>query len=238
MRLLQADAINMVRAEIDDSVDGKVINDFSPALGKQDGQNIYFQIPSQRVVIQNFQIFKNRLPLTIVTDYNVTNAKLGQFNYSVAPKPGDEYRFNFTFTWADDLEIDHHLQRAANEMGYYTYHTDQPGSVAGCEVPSDDNGNPLVMTDFPSGLVAALVYGGAYRIASALATRFAMKYDVSAGDKSYSPSQMATAYEATATRLNKSFLNARDDWYKGQGRQFRPSIHTQGFVLPNVTPKR
>jgi hypothetical protein len=230
----------MARAEADDAIDGKIVSGYKPAIGAQDGQNTIFQIPVQRVVVQYLQIYKNNDLLVSPTDYTMLNAKLGQFQYAVAPEPNDAFLFNIAFTWADDIEFDHYLNRAANEMGFQTYHTDVPGTVAGSEVQLDSNGNPLPsIGDFPQGLISALIYGGASKVASALASRFAMKYDISAGDKSYSPSQMATAYEKKAETLQKQFLTARDDFYKGQGTQYRPSIAMQtGYLLPNWTPKR
>jgi len=236
--LLQADAITMVRIEVDDALDGKVINQYAPHLGKQDGQNTFFQIPSSRVSIQFLQPFKNLLPLALGTDFTVINARLGQLQYVVAPTPSDSFKYNFTFTWADDVEMDSHLNRAANELGYGTYHTDAN------TVPNSEN-RVTPLSDFPDGLLAALIYGGASKVAAALANRFAMKYDISAGDKHYSPSQMATAYKDRAETLVKDFLTARDDFYKGQGRQYRPSIAVgtqgsvgQGYILPDYTPKR
>jgi len=240
MQLLQSNAITMCRAEVDDAVDGKVIFNFSPLLGNQDGVNTLFQIPAQRVVVgSNFTIYKNQVALVLGVDYNVLNYKTGAIQFTSAPTIQDSLSTTFPYTWMDDIEFDHHLNRAASELGYIPYYTGN-NTVSGTEQPLDENGNPIVLTDWPHRLLAALIYLGGYHAASAISSRFAQKYDISAGDKSYSPSQMAEAYEKLAARLQKQGLVARDDFYKGnpQGSQYRPSIATMGYILPNVTPPR
>lgn len=226
----QADAISAARGECDDAVDGKIIFSYSPLLGNQDGTNKIFQIPQPRIVGSFLQVFKNGVALTTPTDFTLTDAKKGIITFVTAPAITDEITVTFTYTWFDDLEFDHHLNRAANELGFDAYYT-QAATVAGSETVA-------LIDDFPNGLKGAIILLAAARACQALADRFAVKYDVSAGDQDFSPSQMAEKYETLAEKLYDRGIKARDAFYQGQGRQYRPAIGTTGFVLPNWTPKR
>ena len=227
---LQVDAIFAVRQEIADEEDGKIVFEYSPLLGLQDGANKDFQIPQSRIVASSLKVFKNKVLLVLTTDYVIINAKTGEIQFVAAPKIEDEITVTFLFTWFIDTELDRHLNRSANDMGFATYHTGSK-TVSGSETTD-------ILSDMPNGLKGALILGGAYHAAKALVSRLAVKYDISAGDHSYTPSQMADKYDGLTEKLWESFKEARDAFYQGQGRQFQPSIETKGYVLPSITPKR
>jgi hypothetical protein len=240
----QQAGINAARNNIDDQYDSKIVFRFKPLQGVQDGTNLVFQIPQQRLVIQTYngkslfpQIYKNNAPMNFNADYTVPDPKNGIVNFisTTTPGDGDSVDVTFNYTWMDDVEWDHQLNRAANEIGYTQYYTGAP-TIANCE-PLPVNGT--APSDVPDGLFNAITQLAASFIASALATRFSTRYDTSAGDQSFSPSQMAKSFSEIAVKLQAKAYNTRDDFYKGQGRQYRPSIATPtGFVLPEWTPSR
>jgi hypothetical protein len=240
----QLNGILAARNHIDDQYDSKRVFRFKPLQGNQDGTNLVFQIPQPRLVIlspyngQNLfpQIYKNNTPMVFNTDYTVPDPKGGtvQFLSSTTPIDGDSIDVTFNYVWMDDVEWDHHLNRAANEIGFTMYYTASSG-IANTETLPVNGSLP---SDIPDGLFNAICLLGVSFVAKALATRFATRYDTSAGDQSFSPSQMSTAFEKIATDFEKRAYNARDDFYRGQGRQYRPSTAFQGYVLPNVTPPR
>jgi hypothetical protein len=240
----QLEGILDCRANLDDTYDGKVVFQFQPLQGAQDGTNSIFQIPQSRVAVSPPGYTPPVFPQVYVDDtapvygtaYNVLNAKQGtlQFTAGNIPTPENSVKVTFNWTWFDDIEIDHHLMRGANKIGFSAYYTSS-SSITGTEsIPSGDN----LPTDIPDGLFDAIIQMGASLAAKALALRFSMKYDFGAGDQNFSPSQMAKSYSDLSKELEKSALNARDDYYKGQGRQYRPSTGQTGYVLPNFTPPR
>jgi len=227
---VQADAVAAARIVLDDLDKSKVIFDYQPLLGKQDGTNKIFQVPEQRLVASLIQLYKNGTLLSSPTDFSVSDAELGIITFVTAPALTDEIRITFAFHWFTDVEIDGHLNRAANELGFATYHTGAK-TIVGSETTD-------VLTDIPNGLKHAITQLGAANAASALVERFATKYDISSGDHNYSPSQVSERYQTLYEKLREGGLLARDSFYQGQGRQFQPSIASQGYVLPNFTPKR
>lgn len=239
----QQQIINSCRIQLDDKYDGKIVFQFSPLQGELDGTNAVFQIPQSRVVVYPAtnptvfpQLYKNNQALVFGTDYIVTNPKAGIFQYlDDIPKPGDGQTMTFNWTWFDDIELDQFLTDAAGEIGYTTYYctaSNIPGTISQ-PIPGGS-----IPTDIPDGLANAIALLGAARAAAALSRRFAMKYDISAGDQSFSPSQMSKQFSDLSKALEKSGYNARDDYYKGQGRQYSPAIQQRGYVLPNWTPPR
>lgn len=239
----QQQIINSCRIQLDDKYDGKIVFQFSPLQGELDGTNPVFQIPQSRVVVYPAisptvfpQLYKNNVALVFDDDYEMLNPKAGIFQYlDDIPKPGDDQRMTFNWTWFDDIELDQFLTDAAGEIGFTTYYciaSSIPGTITqpiqGGSIPSD----------IPDGLANAIALLGAARAAAALARRFAMKYDISAGDQSFSPSQMSKQFSDLSKSLEKTGLNARDDYYKGQGRQYSPAIKQAGYVLPNWFPPR
>ena len=239
----QQAGINAARNNIDDQYDSKAVFRFNKLQGNVDGTNLVFQIPQSRLVVltsyngQNLapQVYKNNAPLVFNTDYTVPNPKGGVLQFVVPPIDGDAYDATFYYTWMDDVEWDHALNRAANEIGFTTYYTSSSG-IANTE-PLPVNGT--LPADIDDGLFNAITQLAASFVASSLATRFSTRYDTSAGDQSFSPSQMAESFSKLATDLQKKAYNTRDDVYKGQGRQYRPSTKFgTGYVLPEYTPQR
>jgi hypothetical protein len=241
----QQNGLNSCRVALDDNYDGKTVFQFSPLQGELDGTNATFQIPQSRIVIFPGvgtptifpQLYKNSAPLAFNTDYTVPNAKQGLILFATPaiPKPGDALTATFNWTWWDDIELDQFLTKGANEIGFTTYYCSS-SSVPGTIVQPIPGGS--IPTDIPDGLFNAITLIAAGLAARALAMRFSLKYDISAGDQSFSPSQMAKSYSELAKDLEKRGYAARDDFYKGQGRQYRPATAQQGYVLPTVTPKR
>ena len=238
----QQNGINAARNHIDDQYDSKVVFRFKPLQGVQDGTNTVFQIPQQRLVnITGYngrnlfpQIYKNNAPLVFNTDYTLLSAKDGTIEFETAPTASDSLDATFNWSWMDDIEWDHHLNRAANEIGYTLYYT-SPSSIPNTEsLPP----NGTMPADIPDPLFNAICYLGASYVAKALSARFATRYDTSAGDKSFSPSQMSEAFSEMSDKYEKRAYTIRDDYYKGQGRQYRPAIAQQGYVLPEVSPPR
>lgn len=236
-QLLQADAIADLRGEIDDLPQSKIVVGFDKLDGVQDGKNTTFRIPQERISTSNFIAYKNDATLSTPADYTLTDPIGGTLVFVLAPQVADSLKTTFYFNWFTDIECDHFLCRAGNELGFEPYHTDA-NTVPGTEQPKDDSGNPLSLADFPGGLKAALVYIAAGRACKALSIRLAVKYDISYGDHSLSPSSMSKQYADLAKELTKTGLTSRDDFYKGQGTQYRPSIRTTGYFLPDFTPKR
>ncbi len=238
----QQNGINAARAHLDDSYDGKTVFQFSPLQGAQDGVNKIFQIPQSRVslfpsigVPTIFPlIFKNGAELAYSTDYTLTNPKQGIITFTTAPDVADSLLTTFSWTWFDDIEWDHHLNRAANEIGFTQYYVTSSGVLGTETLPAGGS----LPTDIPDGLFNAITLLAGSFAAQALSLRFAQKYDLSAGDQSFSPSQMAERFDGIREKLEKRALKARDDFYKAQGRQYRPTTAQTGFVLPSWSPKR
>lgn len=237
----QQTGINSVRVLIDDGYGAKLVTQFSPLQGILNGTNTTFQIPQSRITLFPAinptifpQLFKNIAALIYGTDYTLTTPKQGRLNLVAAPLAEDSLTCTFNWNWFDDVEMDSFLTNAAQKVGFTSYYTTSSNIPNTLPVPSGGN----LPTDIPSGLFDAITELAGSLAAKALSMRFAMKYDISAGDQSFSPSQMAKAYSELSTSLEKSGLNARDDFYKGQGRQYSPSTAQQGYVLPNWTPRR
>lgn len=243
----QQGGIQACRIDLDDQYDGKTVFQFSPLQGAQDGTNLNFQIPQSRIVVTPPgyptlfpQIYINEIPVAYPTIYGIPNPKAGLVAYTAgnAPKVTDSVKVTFNWTWLDDIELDSILNRASNECGFLTYYTNPPqaGPTTPGAEPVPQGGS--VPTDIPDGLYQAIIKLAIAAAAASLARRFSMKYDFSAGDQNYSPSQMAKMYSEIAKDAKAEGLNARDDFYKGQGRQYRPASGQQGYILPNWTPPR
>lgn len=237
----QLNGILAARSHIDDQYDGKLLFRYKPLQGVIDGKNLIFQIPQTRIVNVTYnsvnifpQIYKNDAALVFGTDYILQNPKNGVFQFTAAPVDGDSLDVTANYVWFDDVEWDHHLNRAANEIGFTTYYTQSSGLTNTEILPV----NGTLPSDIPDGLFNAICLLAGSIAGRALALRFATRYDTSAGDHSFSPSQMAKAFTDLAEQLEKRAYNARDDFYKGQGRQYRPATSQQGFILPNWTPPR
>lgn len=236
-QLLQSNAILNIRGELDDLANSKLVSAFNKLEGLQDGTNLTFRIPQMRIVASTLVMYRNEKSLTVVTDYDLTDPVGGVLVYINAPSLTDTQAATFYFNWFTDIEYDHFLSRAANELGFDVYYTGS-ADTPGVEPVLDDNGNPITVTDFESGLKAALIYLAAGHACKALAARLAVKYDITYGDHSLSPSSMSKQYADMAKDFTVRGNTARDDFYKGQGRQYRPAIATSGYFLPDVTPKR
>lgn len=249
------------RNELDDTYWGKYIFRFQPLQGNQDGNNQFFQIPQQRIVAWDPttwsslgsipypgptpvvpQVYKNNTPMNYGTDYILLDPHGGvlQFQNQTQPVQSDSVDCSFYYTWFDDGELDSHLDHAAAEVGFSAYYTFQDVMTPGIiPVPSG-----IAPTDIPDALFSAAIMLGSAFAARALSLRFSTRYDTSAGDQSFSPSQMATAYSKLADTLEKQGYTARDDFYKGQSRQYSPAIGVSfssvgaGWVLPNWIPPR
>ncbi len=239
----QQAGINAARNHIDDQYDSKNVFRFKPLQGNVDGTNLIFQIPQSRLVVMTYngidltpKIYKNNVALVYTTDFTIPDPKGGilQFAVGKAPVDGDFYDVTFYYTWMDDVEWDHHLNRAANEIGFTTYYTSS-SSIANTEaLPT----NGTMPSDIPDGLFNAVCLLGASFVAKALSTRFSTRYDTSSGDQSFSPSQMAKSFTEISKDFEKRAYNARDDFYKGAGRQYRPATGFTGYVLPEGVPPR
>lgn len=245
----QQEAINASRNHIDDQYNSKIITNFNQLTGVIDGENTIFYIPQSRLVVVNPpvvlspifpQLFNYGKALVFGADYDVTNPDLGQLEIEYGgtqpPKPGDELALTTNWLWMNDIEMDHHLNRAANEVGFTTYFTlPNPATIAGGEALPIGGTQP---SDVPDGLYNAICLLAAGYAARAIANRYSIRYDSSAGDQSFSPSQVAKSFTELAKDLEKRGLEARDDHWKGQGRQFYPSVKQQGYILPNIVPNR
>lgn len=245
----QVQGLAAARVFIDDGSTSKFVFQFQPLIGAQDGNNLFFQIPQERVVLNVAgglfpQIYSNKKPLAYTTDYSLTSPKNGvvafvALNVNI-PKPEDEIAVSFYYTWFDDIEWDAFLNRAAGEIGFTRYYSrNADGSLPTVAVGTETlPTNGLYPTDIPDALFNAIGLLGASAAARTLALRFASRYDTSAGDQSFSPSQMSTAFQKLAVDLEKKAYMARDDFYKGQGRQYATATGVAGFVLPQFTPRR
>lgn len=240
----QVNGIQSARNNLDDQYAGKGIFQFSPLQGKMDGVNLVFQIPQSRIAVYQDatmnlfpQIYKNKVPLVWNVDYVLTSALNGVITFASGKQPteGDEITCTFNWTWFTDVELDRHLNRAAGECGFVQYYCTAPTVLGSDPLPT---GNSAAPSDIPDALFTAITLIAAGLAARALSLRLGTSYDTSAGEQSYSPSQMSTIYEKLALDLEKRGYNARDDFWKGQGRQYRPSTAAQGYVLPSVTPRR
>jgi hypothetical protein len=188
--------------------------------------------------VANPQIYIDDNPLTYGTDYAVTdplNAVITFTNSGKQPNAGNKFDCTFNWTWFTDTELDNHLSHAANEVGYPDYCTSYDLNLPNALLLPVGATQP---TDFPDALYSAIIMLGAAFSARALSLRFSTKYDTSAGDQSFSPSAMAQRFHDLADSLEKQGYTARDDYWKGQSRQYYPSVIGSGFVLPNFTPPR
>lgn len=250
----QSQGLLRCRNELDDQYNSKVAFRFSPLQGPTNGTNLTFQIPQQRIVLPasgsppnsaNYfsttfpQIYIDDSPLVYGTDYTLTDPLNGIITFlstGKQPNEGNKFDCTFNWTWFTDTELDNHLDHAANEIGFTTYCTTYDLNVPGPTVALPVNG--VQPSDIPDALFSAIIMIGAAFAARALSLRFGTKYSTSAGDHSYNPEVMAERYQALADSLEKQGYTARDDFYKGQSRQYYPAVAQQGFVLPNVTPPR
>jgi len=252
------------RNELDDQYNSKTAFRFSPLQGPANGTNLVFQIPQQRIVtpatidpasglptggnssppeigppvIPGPQLYVDDTPLLSGTDYNLTDPLNGIITFTNTgkqPNAGNKFDCTFNWTWLTDQELDSHLGHSANEIGFPLYLTSYDLAIPGASpVP---HGSQLP-SDIPDALFSAIIMLGAAFAARALSLRFSTKYDTSSGDQSFSPSQMAKSFSELADTLEKQGYTARDDYWKGQSRQYYPAVAQQGFVLPVWTPPR
>lgn len=237
----QQNGIDAARRLIDDWYDSKFVSQFTDLQGNQDGTNKIFSIVGGRLVVLSSltppifpQAYIDGSPIVFNTAYTVPNPKNGQIIFATAPLEEDSLAVDFNYTWFDDLEWDRYLCSAANKISFTLYYVG--ASTVSGSFPLPIGGT--APADIPDGLFDAITQLAASMAAEALAQRFATRYDLSAGDQSFSPSQMATAFDKRAEKLEKSGLNARDDFYKSQGRGYKPATSFTGFVLPPITPPR
>lgn len=247
---IQQDGLDGARAHYDDQYTSKTIYQFHPLQGAQDGVNPLFYIPQPRIVVRPSdtppnvpQLFQNDKALVFGTDYTVVDAIKALLNINVGgakpPQPGDSIKVTVNWLWMTDIELDLHLTHGANEVGFTTYYTDPPQSGPTIPGTAAIPVNGTIPTDIPDGLFNAICLLAAGYACRAISQRYSIRYDTSAGDQSNSPSQMAKSFLELSKDLEKRGLNARDDFYKGQGRQYRPETNVAaGFVLPPVTPPR
>lgn len=254
----QSQGILRCRNELDDGYNSKVAFRFSPIQGPANGTNLIFQIPQTRLVIPAVgtppssansnallfpQLYVDDAPLAFSSvlnsgEYNVTDPVNGIITFTAAgkqPNQGNKFEATFNWTWFTDAEIDNHLSHAANEVGFADFCTSYDLNIPGALLIPIGATSP---SDIPDALESAIIMLGAAFAARALSLRFATSYDTTAGDMSYSPSQMTKQYSELADRLEKQGYTARDDFYKGQSRQYSPAVQQSGFVLPNWTPPR
>lgn len=226
----QADAIRAVRIEVSDEVGGKTLFQYSPFIGEQDGANAIFQIPQTRIAEDTLKVYSDGVLLTLGVDYTLDDPMVGQLTFAAPPAVENSLTATLSWLFFLDAELDRHLNRAANDLNYPTYHTDE-ATVADSEATA-------AIADIPDGLKTAIVMLGAYHASHALAQRFASKYDVSVGEQDFTLSQLADHYEKLASQLYDRGIKARDEFYKASGQQYRASVAAQGWMLPQVTPKR
>lgn len=243
----QLNGIISARTELNDQYNSKMVFQFQPLQGQQNGDNVVFQIPQERIVVYQDstmnlfpQIYKNGAPLAFNTDYELLSAiqSIIQFLPTAdggPPVQEDEISCTFNYVWFTDVEWDQFLNRAANKIGFSQYYVVGTQTVPGTSPLPAGGTTP---NDIPDGLFAAICELGQSLAADALALRFSTRYDSTAGDQSYSPSQMAKSFTEIAKKLSKQAYQDRDDYYKGQGRQYRPAVLAQGYILPNWTPAR
>jgi hypothetical protein len=230
MQATQAAVIEAARILTDDIEGGKTVVFYSPLIGAQDGTNKVFQIPQSRIIGDSVIIYKNQVPLD-PSQFTVTDELRGLLQFTAAPLITDEIAVTFSFAFMTDIELDGHLLCGAQECGleaYYTQFSGIPGTTAPATIP----------TDIPAGLLNAIEHLGGYHVSEALVMRYATKYDTEAGDQTFSPSTIADKYDKLAERLHKTGLNARDDFFKGRGRQYYPAIGSRGWPLPPYVPSR
>jgi hypothetical protein len=238
----QQNGVDAARRLLDDWYDSKFVSQFTDLQGTQDGANKIFTIIGGRLVIYPIasptlfpQMYEDGEPLIFNTDYAVPNPKSGQVSLTNAPLESDSLAVDFNYTWFDDLEWDSYLCRAANKINFTLYYTGASTIPGTFQLPVGGT----APADIPDGLFDAIMQFAAAMASEALAQRFATRYDTAAGDQSFNPSQMASAFDKRAAKLEKAGLNARDDYYKGQGRQYQSAIKVNtGFELPPITPQR
>lgn len=250
----QSQGLLRTRNELDDQYNSKTAFRFKPLQGPTNGTNLVFQIPQSRIVIPasgtppnsaNYftmtfpQIYIDDSPLSFGTDYVLTDPLNGVITFQGTgkqPNQGNQMDCTFQWTWFTDTELDNHLDHAANEVGFPVYCTNYDLEVAGPTVAAPINS--IIPSDIPDALYSAIIMLGTAFAARALSLRFSTKYQTSAGDQSFDPTSMAQRYKELADALEKQGYTARDDYYKGQGRQYYPTVMQAGFVLPNWTPPR
>lgn len=237
----QQDGITRVRNLLNDGYASKSVFRYSQLQGPQDGTNKIFQIPQERITVFNGnglnifpQMYKNNNPLVFNTDYSLLNPLDGTTEFVAAPDPSDTLDVSFYWNWFTDQEWDSFLTDGANNVGITTYYTGS--ATISNPLPIPPQGSQP--SDIADGLYTPLLLLAAAYAAEALALRYSTRYDTSAGEQSFSPSQMAKSFGDQAEKFNKKATAMRDDFYKGQGRQYQPSTQLHGYVLPNFTPAR
>jgi hypothetical protein len=241
----QLTGILSARNELDDQYNSKNLFKYNKLQGLLDGTNTIFQIPQQRIVVYSDsvmnlfpQVYQNDAPLVFDTDYELLDALSGKLEFTVAPQPTDTLSVDFNWVWLTDIEWDLHLFRAAGEIGLNCYYTETSNIPGTQPIPANGDVPGVPPSDIPDALFGAICVMAASLAARALALRFSTRYDTSAGDQSFSPSQMAKSFGDLSDKLEKRAYNMRDDFYKGHGRQYSPSTAQQGYILPNWTPAR
>ena len=239
----QQAGINAARATIDDQYTSKNVFQFSPLKGLQDGTNKIFQIPQSRIVNNVNQaplpiIYKNKVALVNPDDWSFLDPVASSIQFVNSPALEDDLATSFYWTWFTDAEWDQFLIKAANGIGFSSYFTTLLGTIptplSGTVFLSVSESYP---SDWPNGLWSPgnLMAGG--YAAQALATRYAVRYDTSAGDQSFSPSQMTTAFTKLAEDLFKRADAQILEYYKGQGREGQAFASKKTYCLPPWTPR-
>lgn len=174
-------------------------------FGEINGVNVTYKTLETRR-INDFStyasVWKNGILLPLadtVSDDSVT----GEFSLLVAPIDGDVIEASYYYQWFVDSELTSFLEAAASWLGF--------------------NGQ---YTNLDSGLYTAAKYYAACEAFMNLASRFNQSWsdqyrleDAPDSNKGQASAQYWKAAEDFRTRA----LQARDDFYKRQGRQLQPS---------------
>lgn len=193
-----ADAIAMVRRMVDDTSTSHrcAPDDLSYQV---DGTKKTFVSSNGNVLAGALASVDGAAPAAVTP----TDAAFGMFAFSSAPTVTLELFYNYQ--WFTDTDMGAFIDQALSEMNYTQ--TD-------------------LATAIPSALYTAMGHLAAAAAFENLMSRFARQFSSSVEGQSYEKSDVFRAYKDARDKNQERGKSIRDDYWKAQGRSYKPAYGT------------
>lgn len=222
MGVLVSQLVNETRAAFNDLVTDHFAQD--DVSDQVDGVNLKFKALNQNLsnIVAGAPI-DPRLIVNGAAVAGATDLATGIFTAAVAPTAGALASLEYYFTLIDDATYITFAQMAAAFIG------------VALTVPF------AALTDdsfISANLASAAVHYMHSLAAKKMANLSSWYYSANAGNKSFNKDQIAAKFLAAAEDEKKQAKDERDDFYKGDGAQFRKAYRLTNIPFPSYTPPR
>lgn len=219
-----SDLVLQLRIICGDKADSHVI--FGEGLGSIqglpiDGTNRVFRIGGQDghslpVVVGSIYVTTVGGTPRTQTGFTLTDATYGVITFSVAPVVNAVVLVDYNYYWFSDASYNEFLAEAAGLT--------MAGTAA---------------TAMPDGLSEAMLQYAASLFFTARASQYAERYSSSGGEAGQSVESVSKAYIAMAAAAKKRADTVRDDFYKGQGQEYKAAVPSTAVVyrIDPITPR-